>query len=104
MKSFCGAADPQIDKAVRLLRQYEKTASDKYLNAKKPNARTPSQRPETSIREAKKYTEACQDTEESGLNSFSDNYDEDFHDEQLNTNQDANIDVVSTTLNSSLNL
>ena len=38
MKIF-GAADPQIDKAFGLLRQYEKTARDKYLNAKKQNAR-----------------------------------------------------------------
>ena len=52
MKSFCDAADPQIHKTVGVLRQYEKTDKDKYLNAKKPNARAPSQRPETSIREA----------------------------------------------------
>ena len=49
MKSFCGAADPQIDKVVGLLRQYEETARDKYLNAKRPNARAPSQRPEKLI-------------------------------------------------------
>ena len=39
MKIFCRAADPQTSKTVSLLRQYEKTAMDKYLNAKKQNAR-----------------------------------------------------------------
>ena len=34
MKNYCGAASPQIDKAVELLRTYEITARDKYNNAK----------------------------------------------------------------------
>ena len=50
MKNFCGAANPQTEKAVGLLRQYERTARDKYLNAKKFTARAPSQCPETAIR------------------------------------------------------
>ena len=41
MKLFCGAADPKIDKAVTLLQHYESTASDKYENAKKADARLP---------------------------------------------------------------
>ena len=31
MKHFCGAADPNIDKAVSLLQMYELDARDKYL-------------------------------------------------------------------------
>jgi hypothetical protein len=34
MKNFCGAADPNIDKAAGLLQMYELDARDKYLNAK----------------------------------------------------------------------
>jgi len=30
MKLFCGAAQPNISKAVKLLRQYETTAHEKY--------------------------------------------------------------------------
>ena len=52
IKNFCGAANPQIEKAMGLLHQYERNARDKYLNAKKSTARAPSQRPETAIREA----------------------------------------------------
>ncbi len=37
MKKFCGASNPNIDKAVRLLQQYEATSTDKYNNAKKKN-------------------------------------------------------------------
>ena len=52
MKLFCGAADPKIDKAVALLQQYESTASDKYENAKKEDARAPPVKPDVAIREA----------------------------------------------------
>ena len=38
MRLYCGASDPNIDKASDLLRQYESTARDKYVNAKKVNA------------------------------------------------------------------
>ena len=40
MKKFCGAANPNIDKAVDLLRTYEASARDKYLNAKKSTAKS----------------------------------------------------------------
>ena len=33
MKLFCGAGNPRIDKAVRLLKQYETTSTDKFKNA-----------------------------------------------------------------------
>jgi len=56
MKLFCGAAQPNISKAVKLLRQYETTAHDKYKNAQKQNARPPVRRPEV----AKKETEFVQ--------------------------------------------
>ena len=46
MKLFFGAADPRIDKAIGLLQQYETTAKDKYLNAKKANAKAPPQKPD----------------------------------------------------------
>ncbi len=52
MKNFCGASNPNIDKAVQLLQQFECTASDKYLNAKKASAKQPYQDPETQKREA----------------------------------------------------
>jgi hypothetical protein len=52
MKVFCGASNPNIDKAVRLLQQYEATASDKYTNAKKATAKAPYQEPEIQRREA----------------------------------------------------
>jgi len=32
MKYFCGAADPNIDKAVGLLQMYELDAREKYLD------------------------------------------------------------------------
>ncbi|CAF0977591.1 unnamed protein product, partial [Brachionus calyciflorus] len=35
MKRYCGGANPNIDKAVRLLQQYESASSDNYKNAKK---------------------------------------------------------------------
>ena len=38
MRIFCGAAQPDISKAVRLLRIYETTAHDKYKNAQKKSA------------------------------------------------------------------
>ena len=56
MKLFCRAAQPDIGKAVRLLRQYETTAHDKYKNAQKPNARPPVRKPDV----AKKETEFVQ--------------------------------------------
>ena len=46
MKLFCCAANPNIDKAVRLLQQYESTSSDKYNNAKKISAKPPHMKPE----------------------------------------------------------
>ena len=52
MKLFCGAVDPKIDKAVTLLQQYESTASDKYENAKKADARAPPVKQDVAIREA----------------------------------------------------
>ena len=41
MKCFCGAANPNIDKAVNLLRSYETTSEAKYKNAKKSTAKPP---------------------------------------------------------------
>jgi hypothetical protein len=38
MKKYCGAAEPDINKATRLLRQYETKSRIAYLNASKPNA------------------------------------------------------------------
>ena len=51
MKNFCGATDPNIDKASGLLQKYELEARDKYLNAKLKNARAPSQKPDVAMRE-----------------------------------------------------
>ena len=48
MKNLCGAENPQIEKTVDLVRQYERTARNKYLNAKKSTARAPSHRHETA--------------------------------------------------------
>ena len=48
MKLFCGAAQPNISKAVKLLRQYETTAHDKYKNAQKQNARPPVRKPDVA--------------------------------------------------------
>ena len=56
MKKFCGAADPNIDKAVSLLKQYETTAKDKYNNAKKETARAPAQALDVATRD----TNFCQ--------------------------------------------
>ncbi len=52
MKQFCSASNPNIDKAVQLLQQYECTASDKYCNTKKSSAKQPYQEPEIQKREA----------------------------------------------------
>ena len=52
MKLFCGAANPNVDKAVRLLQQYETTSSDKYNNAKKSTAKPPYKRPDQQKRDA----------------------------------------------------
>ena len=51
MKVFCGAADPNIDKAVGLLQQFEAAASDKYINAKKSTAKAQAQDPDIVRRE-----------------------------------------------------
>ena len=50
MKNFCGAADPNIDKAAGLLQMYELDARDKYLNAKLKNARAPFQKADVAMR------------------------------------------------------
>ena len=52
MKLFRGASDPKIDKATKLLQQYETTAKDKYNNAKKENAKAPAQKADVALREA----------------------------------------------------
>ena len=46
MRLFCGVAKPNIDKAVKLLQQYETTATDKYKNATKRYAKKPYATPE----------------------------------------------------------
>ena len=38
MKNYCGASDPNIDKAVDLFSTAD-TSADRYINAKKTNAR-----------------------------------------------------------------
>ena len=48
----CGAAKPNIDKAVALLQQFELGAQIKFANAKKPNSRAPPQAPDIIRREA----------------------------------------------------
>ena len=53
MRLFCGAAKPNIGKAVKLLQQYETTATDKYKNATKRYAKKPYATPEIQVREAK---------------------------------------------------
>jgi hypothetical protein len=51
MKKFCEAANPNIDKAVDLLRiTYEASARDKYLTAKKSTTRAPQKAPELSTK------------------------------------------------------
>ena len=63
MRLFCGAAKPNIDKAVKLIQQYETTATDKYKNATKRYAKNPYATPETQVREAKfkQYKEFLKD-------------------------------------------
>jgi hypothetical protein len=51
MEKLCGAANQNIDKAFDLLRTYEASARDKYLNAKKSTARAPQKAPELSTKE-----------------------------------------------------
>ncbi len=41
MKKYCGATNPNVVKAVRLLQQYETTSKDKYYIAHEPNPRAP---------------------------------------------------------------
>ncbi len=43
MKKFCGSANPDIGKAVDLLRLHEQTAALKFKNAMKANAKAPPQ-------------------------------------------------------------
>ena len=52
MKLACGAAKPNIDKAVALLKQFELGAQIKYANGKIPSARAPPQAPDIIRREA----------------------------------------------------
>ena len=51
MEKLCGAANQNIDKAFDLLRTYEASARDKYLNAKKSTARAPLKAIELSTKE-----------------------------------------------------
>ena len=55
MRLFCGVAKPNIDKAVKLLQQYETTATDKYKNATKKYAKKPYATPEIQVRNYRKY-------------------------------------------------
>jgi hypothetical protein len=48
---LCGAANPNIDKAVSLLITYETSARDKYENAKRSSARSSQRNPEVAIKE-----------------------------------------------------
>jgi len=52
MKLFCGAGNPNIDKAIRLLQQYEATSSYKYRNAKKSTSRPSYKAPDQQKRDA----------------------------------------------------
>ena len=52
MKLFCGAVNPNIDEAVRLLQQFDAKSSDKYRNAKKSTARPPYKAPDQQKRDA----------------------------------------------------
>ena len=49
MNNFCGAADPNIDKAVKLLQQYDVVSYNKFKNAQKETAQQP--RSENSVKE-----------------------------------------------------
>ena len=51
MKQLGGAANPRIEKAGRLLQQYEATATDKYHNSKKTTAKPPYRKTEVQARE-----------------------------------------------------
>jgi len=46
MKCYCGAANPNMDKVVKLLKTFETTAEATYKNAKKSTAKPPYKRPE----------------------------------------------------------
>ena len=46
MKCYCGAANPNMDKAVKLLKTFETTKEATYKNAKKSTAKLPYKRPE----------------------------------------------------------
>lgn len=53
MKHYCGAANPNIYKAVKLLKTYEITAEATYKNAKKSTAKAPYKKPEDRERDVK---------------------------------------------------
>ena len=52
-KIYCGAANPNIIKPVKLLHQYEITARDKYINATKVTAKALQQTTQQIIRESR---------------------------------------------------
>jgi hypothetical protein len=123
MKLFCGAANPNVDKAVRLLQQYETTSSDKYKNAKKMTAKPPYKRPDQQKRDAnfkqlkdllndgsinlKVYIDRIVDlyrfepkkkyTEELEDTDDSDSEIEDDSDESVASEEDEEIDTEATT-------
>jgi len=123
MKLFCGAANPNVDKAVRLLQQYETTSSDKYKNAKKSTAKPPYKRPDQQKRDAnfkqlkdllndgsinlKVYIDRIVDlyrfepkkkyTEELEDTDDSDSEIEDDSDESVASEEDEEIDTEATT-------
>ena len=51
MNLACGAANPEVNKSVALLKTHESTARDKYYNAQKINARKPVQNNDNLKRE-----------------------------------------------------
>jgi hypothetical protein len=53
MKCYCGAANQNMDKAVKLLKTFETTAEATYKNAKKSTAKPPYKRPEDRDRDTK---------------------------------------------------
>jgi len=53
MKCYCGAANLNMDKAVKLLKTFETTAEATYKNAKKSTAKPPYKRPEDRDRDTK---------------------------------------------------
>ena len=53
MKPYCGAANPNMDKAVKLLKTFETTAEATYKNAQKSTAKPPYKKPENRDRDTK---------------------------------------------------